>query len=248
MRHTLPPAVLDRLVGERVDRLRRVPAADRTSERPAPAAEALDEGRELEQVRARAGHLRQRAERRPPCRLVAEAGSQREREERRVVPRRPALRAHAHDLGDRAGTVFRQAELDRLGVLPRERRLRGVVATALGAEHEKAPQLCPAVDRPGEAARGVRHLARAEDRRRLARPARADALQVTHREPPFVVSCLGSALGGSETMARRGREDEDRKRRPGGHRAEALQPPELRGGENRPSPARLLLKLLLRSW
>ena len=43
VRDALAPAVLDRLIGERVHRLRRVPAADRAAQRAAPAAEALDE-------------------------------------------------------------------------------------------------------------------------------------------------------------------------------------------------------------
>ena len=74
VRHARPLAVLDRLVGERVDRLGRVPAADRATERAAPAAEALHELGELEQVRTRPRHLRQRVERRPARLYVADAG------------------------------------------------------------------------------------------------------------------------------------------------------------------------------
>ncbi len=95
MGHAVSLAVLDRLVGERLHRPAGVPAADRSSQRAAPAAELLDERRELEQVRARASHPRQRLERRPARRLVAETGRHREREQRRVVLRRPALLAHA---------------------------------------------------------------------------------------------------------------------------------------------------------
>jgi hypothetical protein len=100
-------AVLDRLVGESVDRPSGVPAADRTPQRAAPAAEALDERREPKQVRARAGRLRQRLESGLAGRLVARACSQREGEEGRIVLRRPTLVADARDLRDRAHAVRR---------------------------------------------------------------------------------------------------------------------------------------------
>ncbi len=91
VRHALALAVLDRLVRERVRLLSRVPAADRPPQRAAPAAEALDERRELEQVRARSADERQRVERGLPRRLVVAACRHREREDRRVVLRRAAL-------------------------------------------------------------------------------------------------------------------------------------------------------------
>ena len=106
MRHAVTLPVLHRLVGERVGRLRRVPAADRASQRAAPAAEALDERDEPEQVRARARDLRQRRERRLARRLVSRAGRERERVERRVVLRRAALAAHANDLRDGTHAVL----------------------------------------------------------------------------------------------------------------------------------------------
>jgi hypothetical protein len=88
VRYALALAVLDRLVGERVNRLRGVPAAHRPPPRAAPAADALDERRELEQVRARARHLRQRVERRPARCLVLRTRGKRESEQGRVVLRR----------------------------------------------------------------------------------------------------------------------------------------------------------------
>ena len=124
VRHALAPAVLDRLVRERVRRLSGVPAADRPPQRAAPAAEALDEGRELEQVRAGSADQRQRVERRLPRRLVAEACCHREREDRRVVLRCAAVPAHADDLRDRARAVLREAARDRRRVLAGERRAR----------------------------------------------------------------------------------------------------------------------------
>ena len=183
--HAVSLAVLDRLVGERLHRPTGVPAADRSSQRAAPAAELLDERRELEQVRARASHPRQRLERRPARRLVAETGGHREREQRRVVLRRPALLAHARDLGDRARAVLVDAALDRLRVLARQRPLGCVVAAALGAEDQEPAQPRPIIDLPGEAAGRVRHLPGAGDRRPLRHAPRAVTLQIRHLTPPF---------------------------------------------------------------
>jgi hypothetical protein len=185
MRDALALAVLDRLVGELVDRLGGVPAADRAAERAAPAAEALDERRELEQVGARAGHVRQRVERRRTRRLVADGRRHREREERRVVLRRAALARDRDDLGHRTVAVLRDRRLDGLGVLAGQRRLGRVVRAALRAEDQEATKPRPDVDRPSVAAGRVRNLARL--RHRLRHAARALTLQI-HR-------CCTSFLG-----------------------------------------------------
>ena len=95
----------------------------RAAERATPAAEAFDEQRELEQVRARAGDLRQRGERRLASLHVADAGRECERVQGRVVLRRATRGRHAHDLGDRTHAVLADALLDRLGVLARQRPL-----------------------------------------------------------------------------------------------------------------------------
>ena len=93
VRHALALAVLDRLVGERVDRLRR-----RTSGRPRAAASGPSRGSPRRTSRTGTGAC--------PCgttcgsassaalrvALVAEARRHREREQRRVVLRRAALR------------------------------------------------------------------------------------------------------------------------------------------------------------
>ena len=105
--HAVTLAVLDRLVGDHIDRPAGVPAADRPSQRAAPATELLHERHELEQVRARPGHSRQRVERGPARRLVAETGGHREREQRRVVLRRPPLLADPRDLRDRTAPSSR---------------------------------------------------------------------------------------------------------------------------------------------
>ncbi len=183
--HAVTLAVLDRLVGERVNRSAGVPAAHRPAQRTPPAAELLDERRELEQMRARASDPRERFERRSTGRLIAEAGGHRQREQCRVVLRRPTLLADARDFGDRARTVLADAALDRLRVLARQRELAGVVATALGTEDEEAAQPRPIIDLPGEAARGVGHLARSGDRIALRHAPRAEALQIRHLTPPF---------------------------------------------------------------
>ena len=181
VRHALALAVLHRLVRERSDVLRGVPAADCPSERAAPAAEALDELGELEQVRARARDTRERVERRPARPLVAQAGRHRQGEERRIVLGRAAFVADGDDLGDRSLAVGRDALLDRLGVLASQLRLARVVAAALRAEDEEATQTRPLVDGPGEAARAVRNLVGAGNRAPLRHASRAVLLQVRHR-------------------------------------------------------------------
>ncbi len=181
VRHALPLPVLDRLVRERVDGLVRIPGADRTTQRAAPAAEALDELRELEQVRARPCHARQSVERRLSGPLVIAARCHREGEERRIVLRRAACLADAHDLSDRAWAVRGEAALDGERVLTRQLPLAGVVAAALGAEDEEPAQSSPVVDRPGEAARAVRDLGRARKRDALGDPSCSVLAQVAHR-------------------------------------------------------------------
>ena len=82
VRDALTPAVLDRLMGELVRRALRVPRADRAAQPTTPATELLDEGRELEQVRAGAADVGQRGERgasprrrgRPPSRARTRPG------------------------------------------------------------------------------------------------------------------------------------------------------------------------------
>jgi hypothetical protein len=58
-------------------------AASATPEAPAPAAELLHELREVEQVRADAGHPRQRGQRRPARPRVLGGGAERQRDRRR---------------------------------------------------------------------------------------------------------------------------------------------------------------------
>ena len=180
MGHTLTLAVLDCLIAERIWRLRRVPAPDATPQRAAPAAEALDERRELEQMRARAAHLGERVERRLADDLVAETCGHRQREDRRVVPRPSALAAHADDLSDSPRAVLGEAAFHRPGVLAGQRRLRRVVAATLGPEDQEAVQPRPIVDRPGEPAGRVRDLIRTADPCPLRHATRAVALQIRH--------------------------------------------------------------------
>ena len=92
VRHAVALAVLDRLERELVRGAVRVPGTDRATQRAAPAAELLDERREVEQVRSGAADVGQRGERGLAGRLVAEPGRHREREDGRVVLRRAAGR------------------------------------------------------------------------------------------------------------------------------------------------------------
>ncbi len=195
--HTRTPAVLHCLVGESVRRLRRIPPADRASERAAPAAELLDERRELEQMRSRSRDLRQRLERGLARGLVGRARRERKRKERRFVLRRAALTRDAHDLRDRTQTVLGHCLLDRLCVLAGQRPLGGVVRASLRAEDQEPAQARPDVDRPRVSTGRVRHLA--AERQPLRHATRAVLLQIVHRVPPFVV-CVRAAVVVAQTV------------------------------------------------
>ncbi len=190
-------AVLDRLVGERVDRLRDVPVADRAPQRAAPAAELLDEAREREQVRTRPAHDRQRVQRRPARGEIRRTRRHREREDRRVVGGRPALAADQCDLGHRARPIGRDAAGNRVGVLARERPLPGVEGAALRAEDQEAAQPRPVIDGPREAAGRVGHLRGARDRRGLRRAPQAVLSQIGHGE----FSLLSGFIGCDDNVA-----------------------------------------------
>jgi hypothetical protein len=172
MRPAVALLVLDRLVGELVDRTRLVPPGDRAAQAAAPAAHGLHGLGELEQMRAGARDLGQRRERGALRRLVAERGRQRQREERRIVLRRTALGADLDDARDGACAVGGDAADHGLGVLARERALAGVIAAALGAEHEEAIEADPIVDRKRVSASRVRYGA--GDRLGLRRPAQGE--------------------------------------------------------------------------
>ncbi len=176
----LAPAGRDGLVGERLDRLRGVPAPDGAAQRTAPAAEPVDEGRELEQVRGRPRDPRECVERGPARVGVPEAGRHRQAEERRVVARRPARVADADDLGDGPPAVRADAALERLRVRARGRPFGREVAAVLGAEDEEAAQPRPVVDRPGMAPGAPGGLPGARDRDLLGHVSRAVTLQMGH--------------------------------------------------------------------
>ena len=204
MRHTLPLAVLDRLVRERLDALLCVPPTHRPPQRAAPAAEALDERRELEEVRAGSAHARERGERCPARRLVA--SSLRPSRARRSPGRSSAPappRSHATISSTARTPSWREAPLDRLRVRRRELALGRVVAAALRTEDEEAVELRPCIDGPREAARRVCPLAR--QRCRLRRRAACANRFRYDIEPPF--GCAGGA------RARRGAPSRPRARR-----------------------------------
>jgi hypothetical protein len=182
--HALAPAVLDRLVGERLGRAVAIPRAHGAAQGAAPTAEALDEGRELEQVRRRAADACERREGGLPCRLVAGACCHRQREDRRVVLRCAAGVAHRDDLVDRPRAVRVDAALDCRCVLTGELPLARVEGAALRAEDQEAAEAGPVVDGPREAAGAVRGLVGARDRSRLGHP--SQALEIRHVDtPPF---------------------------------------------------------------
>src|SRR5262249_58117565 len=176
--HALAPAVLDRLVCERLGRAVAVPYADGAAQRAAPAPEALDKRGELEQVRRRAADVYERRDRGLASRLVAGASGHRQRKDRRLVLRRAAGVAHCDDLLDRAWAVRVEATLDCRCGLAGELPLARIEAAALRAEDQETAQASPVVNGPGEAAGAVRHLVGAGDRSRLGHP--SQTLEIRH--------------------------------------------------------------------
>ena len=185
MAHALAPAVLDRLIGELLDILGCVPAPDRAPQRAAPAAEALDEPRELKQMRSGPADSRQRIQRGATSGLIAETRARGQRKHRRLVLGRPTIPADRDDLRDRPRTVRLQAANDGIGVLTRELALADVVAPALGAEDQETTQASPVIDGPREAAGAVGALLGTRDRLCLRGTACGVLLQVRHGSPPF---------------------------------------------------------------
>jgi hypothetical protein len=178
--HALAVAVLDRLVGQQLDRAIRVPGADRTPQRPAPAAPRRGERDEREQVRRGAAHLRQDGERGPAGGRVGGRGATGERIHRRVVLGGPAGLRDRDDLGDRAGAVERDALVERRRALRRQVELAGVERAALRAEDQEAPKPHPRIDREDVAALGVRDLVRAQLLALAGRPP-DDTGEIGHR-------------------------------------------------------------------
>jgi hypothetical protein len=178
MRPAIALLVLDRLVGELVDRPRQVPAGDRTAQAAPPAAHRLDGLSELEQMRARPRHPAERRKRGVPRRVLAHRRRQRQREQRRIVARRTALLADLDDARDGAHAVRRDAAEGGGGILAGQRGLAGVVAAALAAEDQEAIETDPVIDRKGVSAGRVRHGA--GDRLGLRRPVRREDACVVH--------------------------------------------------------------------
>ncbi len=194
-------AILHQLVGEPLRRLLGVPRPHGPAQRPAPATRALGEGGELEQVRAGPRDAGQRSQGSPARAEILGRGGERQSEQRRIVLRCPPTLADGDDAGHGPCPVGGDGAQHGLGVVTRERGLAGVVAAALGPEHEEAVQPRPVIDREGVPARAVRHgagdgLVLRVDRRS---PARKDGKIALHG-PPRVARTGGH---GGERSSRR---------------------------------------------
>jgi hypothetical protein len=156
-------AVLDGLVGERVDVLALIPRTDRAAQAAAPAAELLDVLREVEQVRADAADVGDRVEREPARLVVAVRGA---RASAKIAGSFFGARppADGDDLAHRARPVRLDAAQDGLRVLGGQLALVGVVGAALGAEDQEAVQPRPVVNGPCVPACAVLDLRGAGDR------------------------------------------------------------------------------------
>ena len=199
VRHAVPLPVLDRLVGERVDRLRGVPAPTaRRSERPQPRKPSTNVANWNRCVPVR-----------PPAAAPASAAC------RVAVSPRPAASASAKRAGSFFGarpsvetrTISATARgpsspthrSTALRVLARQRPLGRVVRAALRAEHEEAAQPRPVIDRPGVAAGRVRAWPGSGTR---CGTARAVTLQVRHGTSFRVVGDARRSASSSASAAR----------------------------------------------
>ncbi len=183
---SVAPAVLEHLVRQPVDLLVGVPASDRALERPAPAAHVVDEGDEVQQVRPGARDPRQRGGGGAPRLLIAEARGHRQREQRRVVLRRPAVRADVHESPEGARPVRGEAAADGGGVVQGQGARAGVVGAGVGPENQETLEPGPVGDGEDVPAGGVaHHLGLAADHR-LGLPRRdpVNALENLHRHVP----------------------------------------------------------------
>ena len=133
MAPAVPLAVLDRLVSQLVGGHPGVPVADRLAQTAPPPAHPVHILGEVEQVRPDPGHSRQSRQRRPPCIFVSERRAHSEGKQSRVVLRRPSGFGHGDDLPHDAGSVRRDAPLDRLSVVQRQRLLGSIERAAFAS-------------------------------------------------------------------------------------------------------------------
>ncbi len=196
MRPAAALAVLDDLVGEPVQRLAAVPRPHRPAQRPAPAARALHEPGELEQVCAGPGHARQGGQGHAPGGEVVRRCRQGEREQGRAVFRRAAGLADCGDARHGARAIGRDRAQHRRGVAARERTLAGVVAAALRPQDQEAVEPRPVIDGKAVPAGRVRHGA--EDGQRLGRScggASREKVEIAGHSPPRVEVTRRACVG-----------------------------------------------------
>ncbi len=185
--------VLHQLVAERVRVLGGVPLLECLPGPAAPAAQGADQLRELEQVRPGPADQRDRVLRSlagAPGDGIRLLHRQRQREDRRVVLRRPAAPGHLDDRVHGAEPVRLEAALHHRSVLLGQLPAGGVVGAAVAPEDEEALEPGPVIEPEGEPAGVVLHLGGARDGLVLRRLLSTDGGCVIldrHRGAPRIV-------------------------------------------------------------
>jgi len=167
VRPTVALPVLRRLPRQLVRRLGDVPGCHRLTQQPAPAAEALHELREMEQMRPDPSDLRERL---GSLTLRPRHGhGHRQDVQRRVVRRRAARGRDRHDFVDHPVRLGVEQLLDHGDVLLGQVPGRRIVRAAQRAGHQEPAQHLQRVHRKGVPARRVRDHGPARDRLALRR-------------------------------------------------------------------------------
>ena len=119
---------------------------------------------------------------------AAVSGHEGQREDGRIVLRRPAAVADLDDAVHGANTVGLDAADNRVVVLLHQIAFGDVVGATFGAEDQEPVEPGPVIDLPGVAAARVGHLGRARDRPRLRGDAAVEQICVVDEPcwPPFI--------------------------------------------------------------
>jgi hypothetical protein len=197
---TLP--VLHRLVRDVAYRALGVPAAHRTTQSTTPAAELLDVAGEQVQVRARAADHAERVERGPPAVVVGQRGSRGQREDRRVLARRPSRGGDGDGLRDEPLAALAGRLQHDLRVVGGQLGCGGVVRAAVGAEGEEPRDADVVGDGEPVAACRVAHLPLVGGGV-LRGGAGGDGGQRIHGRPPLGAARVGARMdeGGRVVIA-----------------------------------------------
>jgi hypothetical protein len=176
MAPTLALAILDQLVGQLIDRHFGVPLRHRLAQRRPPTAELLDVAGEQEQMGSGASDLGQRGERGAPA---VDGSGNRQREQRRILPRRPPGLRHIADPPDQPDGIGCGSAEYNFGIVAGQFLRVGVIRPASGAQRQEPVEPGLLVHRERVTARGIGDLSRV-GRFALGGPPSADQAEWVH--------------------------------------------------------------------